>query len=83
MIKRRVEHLKEAEYLHDHTRPLWQKKRLDRMLVNNTDCCLNCLLFSCLHIFEKKSLQNTFRVSNSLDPVQSQHLSNLFAKAIS
>ena len=36
MIKRRVEHLKEAEYLHDHTRPLWQKKRLDRMLVRVT-----------------------------------------------
>ncbi|XP_052227230.1 E3 ubiquitin-protein transferase MAEA-like [Dreissena polymorpha] len=33
MIKRRVDHLKEAEHLHEHTRPLWQKKRLDRMLV--------------------------------------------------
>ncbi|KAL4231398.1 hypothetical protein ACF0H5_008977 [Mactra antiquata] len=33
MIKRRVDHLKEAEHLQDHTRPLWQKKRLDRMLV--------------------------------------------------
>ncbi|WAR22448.1 MAEA-like protein [Mya arenaria] len=33
MIKRRVDHLKEAEHLHENTRPLWQKKRLDRMLV--------------------------------------------------
>lgn len=33
MIKRRVEHLKEAEHMHDQARPLWQKKRLDRMLV--------------------------------------------------
>ena len=33
MIKRRVDHLKEAEYLQEQTRPLWQKKRLDRMLV--------------------------------------------------
>ncbi|KAL5022038.1 hypothetical protein ScPMuIL_001193 [Solemya velum] len=33
MIKRRVEHLKESECLHPDTKPLWQKKRLDRMLV--------------------------------------------------
>ncbi|XP_048744927.1 E3 ubiquitin-protein transferase MAEA-like isoform X1 [Ostrea edulis] len=33
VIKRRVEHLKEAECLQPHSRPLWQKKRLDRMLV--------------------------------------------------
>lgn len=34
VLKRRVEHLKEAECLQPHTRPLWQKKRLDRMLVD-------------------------------------------------
>jgi macrophage erythroblast attacher len=28
-----VDHLKEAELLHPHTKPLWHKKRLDRMLV--------------------------------------------------
>ncbi|XP_052098641.1 E3 ubiquitin-protein transferase MAEA-like [Mytilus californianus] len=33
VIKRRVDHLKEAELLHPHTKPLWHKKRLDRMLV--------------------------------------------------
>ncbi|XP_060064943.1 E3 ubiquitin-protein transferase MAEA-like [Ylistrum balloti] len=33
MIKRRVEHLKEAESLEPHAKPLWHKKRLDRMLV--------------------------------------------------
>ncbi|XP_046361076.1 E3 ubiquitin-protein transferase MAEA-like [Haliotis cracherodii] len=33
VIKRRVEHLKEAENLPEEARPLWQKKRLDRMLV--------------------------------------------------
>lgn len=33
MIKRRVEHLKEAESLEPHAKPLWNKKRLDRMLV--------------------------------------------------
>ncbi|KAL3864401.1 hypothetical protein ACJMK2_006087 [Sinanodonta woodiana] len=33
MIKRRVDHLKEADNLQESARPLWQKKRLDRMLV--------------------------------------------------
>jgi len=33
MIKRRVDHLKEAESLQPHAKPLWHKKRLDRMLV--------------------------------------------------
>ncbi|KAJ8316899.1 hypothetical protein KUTeg_004803 [Tegillarca granosa] len=33
MIKRRVDHLKEVENLQPHTKPLWHKKRLDRMLV--------------------------------------------------
>ncbi|WAR22456.1 MAEA-like protein [Mya arenaria] len=42
MIKRRVDHLKEAEHLHENTRPLWQKKRLDRMLdLTNIDLFMN------------------------------------------
>ncbi|XP_041368384.1 E3 ubiquitin-protein transferase MAEA-like [Gigantopelta aegis] len=33
VIKKRVEHLKEAEHLPPGAKPLWNKKRLDRMLV--------------------------------------------------
>ncbi|XP_050399540.1 E3 ubiquitin-protein transferase MAEA [Patella vulgata] len=33
VIKRRVDHLKEVENLPDSAKPLWHKKRLDRMIV--------------------------------------------------